>query len=346
MIARRAVINLDDDRPSWALPDWAATRIAAAFPSGWDVVDVRGGVSGSGDGEGVSEAAIDAIAGAEVYFGYGFPRTLFNAGTRPHDFLHWVHSGSAGVASALYPEFIERDITFTNSAGIHAPPVAETALAMILHFARGIDFATRAQKRVEWHKQPYEERIGAVREIAGSTLGIYGFGGIGRELACRASALGMHVIGTRRSDQPAPTGVEIIRGDNAFDTLLERSDYVVIAAPSTKETRGRFDSAALRRMKPDAVLINVSRGDILDEAALITALESGHLRGAALDVFAAEPLPADSRLWSLDNVLITPHVSATTTEYWRRQIDLITENIGRYLAGRPLRNVVDKAAGY
>jgi phosphoglycerate dehydrogenase-like enzyme len=346
MHARRAVINLRDDRPAWALPDWAADRIAAAFPADWDVVNVHAPISARGDGDGVSAEARAAVVGAEAYFGFGFPRALFDAATRPNDFLRWVHSGSAGVASALYPEFAASDVTFTNSAGIHAPPMAETVLAMILHFARGIDFAARAQQRAEWFKAPFEDRADAVREIAGGTLGIYGFGGIGRELAWRASALGMHVLATRRSDRPGPPGVEMLRGDGALDALLERSDYVVVAAPSTAETRSSIDERALRRMKKDAVLINVSRGDVIDDAALIAALQSNALRGAALDVFRQEPLPADSPYWSLDNVLITPHVSATTSQYWRREVDLIVENIERYLGGRPLRNAVDKNAGY
>ncbi len=346
MNPRRAVLNLRDDRPAWALPDWAAQRIASAFPDDWEVIDVRAPASGRGDGDGESREARDAVAGAEVYLGFGFPPAMFAAATRPNGFLRWVHSGSAGVASALYPQFVESDVQFTNSAGIHAPPMAETALAMILHFARGLDFAVRAQQRREWYKQPFEDRTDAVCEIAGSTLGIYGFGGVGRELAWRAAGLGMRVIATKRNDRMAPAGVEIFRGEQAMDELLERSDYLVVAAPSTTATRGTIDVAALQRMKRGAVLINVARGDIVDETALVHALESGHLRGAALDVFAVEPLPADSPLWSLDNVLITPHVSATTAQYWRREVDLIEENVERYLAGRPLRNAVDKNAGY
>jgi phosphoglycerate dehydrogenase-like enzyme len=346
IVGRRAVINLRDDRPAWALPDWAAQHIRDSFPAEWEVIEVGAGVSARGDGGGVSAEALDAVAGAEVYFGFGFPHALFEAATRPNQFLRWVHSGSAGVASALYPEFMASDITLTNSAGIHAPPIAETALAMILHFARGIDFATRSQARREWGKSPFEDRSDAVREIADSTLGIYGLGGIGRELAWRASALGMKVIATKRNDRTGPAGVDLLRGDHALDALLEQSDYLVVAAPSTRETRNSIDAAALSRMKRTAVLINVSRGDIIDEAALIAALRDNRIRGAGLDVFVTEPLPSTSEFYALENVLVTPHVSATTTEYWRREVHLIVENIERYLAGRPLRNAVDKQAGY
>jgi phosphoglycerate dehydrogenase-like enzyme len=345
-MTRRAVINLRDDRPAWALPDDIAEKYIAAFPSDWEVVDVGAGVSARGDGDGVSPEALRAVAGAEVYLGFGFPRPLFDAATRPHHFLRWVHSGSAGVASALYPEFVESDVVFTNSAGIHAPPMAETALAMVLHFARGFDFSTRSQQKAEWGKRPFEERADALREIGGTTLGIYGLGGVGRELSRRATALGMNVIATKRNDRTGPPGVEVLKGDDGFNELLARSDFLVVAAPSTAETRGSIGEAELARMKPDAVIINVSRGDIIDEDALVRALQHGRLRGAGLDVFTTEPLHTSSPLWSLDNVLITPHVSATTSQYWRRETDLIMENIERYLAGRPLRNVVDKAEGY
>ena len=339
-------MNLRDGRPAWALPDWATEAIKGAFPDGWDVVDVATPSSGGGDGGDISFEALDAIASAEVYFGYGFPHPLFQAAKQGTNQLQWVHSGTAGVASALYPEFVESQIIFTNSAGIHAPPMAESVLGMILHFARGLDFATRAQARSEWGKEPFEQRAGVVREIAGATLGIYGFGGVGRELAWRAAALGMKVIATKRNDRMVPPDVELLRGDDALSTLLERADYVVIAAPSTMETRGSIDAAALALMKTDAVLINIARGDVVDEDALVDALRNGRLRGAGLDVFDTEPLPSSSPLWSLDNVLITPHVSATTTRFWRRETDLIVENIERYLAGRPLRNAVDKEAGY
>ena len=328
------------------MPDWAAAAIKAAFPQEWEVIDVRAPVSARGDGDGVSPEALEAVAGAEAYFGFGFPRAMFDAATRPNEFLRWVHSGSAGVASALYPEFVRSEITLTNSAGIHAPPMAETVLAMILHFARGLDFATRAQQRAEWGKGPFEDRADAVREIADSTVGIYGLGGVGRELAWRASAIGMKVIATKRNDRTGPPGVELLRGADALGELMERSDYVVVAAPSTSQTRNSINAAAIARMKPASVLINVSRGDVVDESALIDALKANRIRGAGLDVFVTEPLPASSEFWKLDNVLVTPHISATTSEYWRRETHLIVENIERYLAGRPLRNAVDKVAGY
>jgi phosphoglycerate dehydrogenase-like enzyme len=184
-----------------------------------------------------------------------------------------------------------------------------------------------------------------------------GLGGIGREVAWRVRALGMNVVAVRRgrrAEELAGSGsgakeegaFEVLRGDGGLRALLSRSDYVVIAVPSTRETRGMIGAGELAAMRRDAVLINVARGDVVDEDALVEALRGGRLRGAALDVFREEPLPSGSPLWGLPNVLITPHVSGTTDRFWTRETELITENVARYLSGRALRNIVDKSAGY
>jgi phosphoglycerate dehydrogenase-like enzyme len=257
-----------------------------------------------------------------------------------------MHTGTAGVASLLYPELVQSNVVLTNSAAVHAPAMAETVLAMMLHFARGLDFAVRSQAAGRWDPEPFAQRPGAITEIDGTTLGIVGLGGIGLETARRARALGMNVTAVRRSGRPAPAGIDLLTGPDALHRLLTVSDYLLIAVPSTSATRsliGANEMAALRR---GAVLINVARGDVLDEDALAAALRSGALRGAALDVFRVEPLPPNSPLWTLPNVLITPHVSATTPRFWMREVDLIRDNIARYLAGRALRNVVDKQKGY
>jgi phosphoglycerate dehydrogenase-like enzyme len=344
--SRVAVLNMQDDRSTWALPDWAATEIAAALGPGWRLVHVREPVSGRGDGGGAGPEALQAVRGAEIIMALGLPRELLLAALGPPRALRWVHTGSAGVRSLLHPELVESDVVLTNSAGVHAPPMAEAVLGMVLHFARGFDFAVRSQARREWGKQPFECAAAAAREVQGATLGILGYGGIGREVAWRARALGMRVSALRRRAGQAADGVELLTGGNALPELLERSDYLVICAPSTAETRGLLGEAELARLRPGAVLINVARGEVVDEPALVAALRSGRLRGAGLDVFAREPLPPESELWSLDNVLITPHVSGTTDRFWRREVDLIVDNVARYLAGEPLRNVVDKQAGY
>lgn len=341
----RLVLNLDDVRPVWSMPEWAPREIRAALPAGWEVVELRGAADGRGDGGGPVPEALAAVRGAEVYMGFGFPEPLLAAAREGGDALRWVHSAAAGVGGSLYPAMRESEVILTNSAGIHAPPMAETVLGMILHFARGLDFAVAAQRERRWGKPAFEGADTPVREVAGTTLGLVGFGGIGREVARRARALGMEVLALRRSGAPAE-GVEVLTGEAGLEELLRRSDHVVLALPETRDTRGLMDAGRLAAMKEGAVLVNVARGGVLDEEALAGALRSGRLRGAALDVFRKEPLPSDSPLWEIPNVLITPHVSATSRGFWRREIDLVVENLRRYLAGERLRNEVDKLAGY
>lgn len=342
-VPRRAVIDLRDARPVWALPDWAREEIRAAFPPEWEVVVVDAHSDGRGDGGGPSPEALAAMPGAEVYMGYGIPPELFRAAG---DGLRWVHSGAAGVGGALYPEMRDSRVVLTNSAGMHAEPIADTVLAMALHFARGLDFAVRAQAERRWDKEPFEATDAPVRETEELTVGVLGLGGIGRAVARRFAALGARVLATRRGGGDAPEGVELVRGDDALGRLLEASDVLVVAVPDTPETRGMLGWAELERLPRGAVLVNVARGRVLDEDALVEALRGGRLRGAALDVFAREPLPAESPLWGLSNVLLTPHVSGTSHRFWRRETGLVVENVRRYLAGEPLLNTVDKHAGY
>ncbi|HEX6306800.1 MAG TPA: D-2-hydroxyacid dehydrogenase [Longimicrobiales bacterium] len=345
---RRAVFNMHDERPVWTPPSSFVERLRAALPSDWELIDVAAPVSGRGDGGGTSEEAVRAMAGAEIYFGLGLPRDLLLAGLAAPGRLRWIHTGAAGVRSLLHPELAASDIVLTNSAGIHAEPIAETVIGMALHFARGIDHAVRAQERAEWRAHIYESRDSGVRELSGATLGIVGYGGIGRAVARRARALGMRVAASRRRSPAAPHDgpAELITGPGALERLLEQSDFLVLAAPSTSETRGLIGAPELARMKKGAVLINVARGDLIDEPALLAALRNGRLRGAALDVFATEPLPPESPLWQQPNVLVAPHVSATSPRFWEREGELILDNVKRYLGGRELRNVVDPVAGY
>lgn len=342
---RRVVLNMRDDRPVWAPPADLADTLRAQLPTGWELVEVQAPVSGRGDGGGVSDEAMAAVRGAEVYLGLGLPRPLLQAALEPPARLRWVHTGAAGVASLLHPELEEHDVVLSNSAGIHAEPMAESVLAMTLHFTRGLDHAVHAQARHEWGAAAFEGSDSGVFEIAGATLGIIGFGGIGQAVARRARALGMNVLAVRRRSEEHPDAL-VLQGADGLRRVLEESDVVVLSLPSTPESRGLIGRAELARMKAGAVLINVARGDVVDEAALVDALRGGRLRGAGLDVFATEPLPADSPLWTLRNVLVTPHVSATSRGFWERQRALMVDNLRRYLAGQPLRNVVDVRAGY
>ncbi len=275
------------------------------------------------------------MRGAEVYVGFGVPRDLFLAATAgPDSRFRWAHSASAGVGGSLYPEMRDSDVVLTNSAGVYAPAIAETVIALLFHFARGLDFAVRAQAERRWDKAPFDDPASPVGELAGAALGIVGFGGIGREVARRAEALGMRVLAMRRT------------GGVPLEELLPQSNYLLLAVPETPATRGLIGERELALLPPGAVVVNVGRGSVVDEAALIEALRSGRLRGAGLDVFAREPLPPESPLWALPNVLVLPHVSGASPHFWRRQTELIRDNLGRYLAERPLRNVVDKSSGY
>ena len=311
------------------------SEIQSALPADWEAVVVGAPADGQGDGGGGSPEALAAVRGAEVYLGFGVPRDLMVAATTPPDRrLQWAHSASAGVGASLYPEMRASDVVLTNSAGVYAPAIAETVMAVLFFFARGLDFAARAQAERRWDKAPFDDPESPVGELGGATLGIVGLGGIGHEVARRAKALGMEVLALRHS------------GGTPLDELLPRSDYLLLSLPETPETRGMIGAAELAELPTGAVLVNVGRGSVLDEVALVEALRSGHLRGAGLDVFAREPLPEDSALWTTPGVLILPHISGASPHFWTRQLDLIRDNLHRYLAGRPLRNVVDKAAGY
>ena len=344
---RRLVVDLREARPIMRVTRETVDAIRAALPPAWEVVEVASAADGRGDGGGASAESVEAVRGAEVYLGWGLSPDVFRAATEgPDARLRWVHSGSAGVGGALFPEMRASDVVLTNSAGIYAEPMAETVLAMILHFARGIDLAVRAQAERRWVKADFSGLDAPVRELGEMTVGILGLGGIGRAVARRCVALGMRVRAVRRTGTDAPEGVELLRGDDAVDDLLVSSDVLVVAAPLTGETRALVGAREIAMLPRGAVVVNVARGGIVDEEALAAALADGRLRGAGLDVFAGEPLAPSSALWGLPNVLVTPHVAGTSHLFWRRQTRLILENIGRYLRGEPLLNTVDKTAGY
>lgn len=341
------VIDLMDRRPIWALPGRSRAAILAAVPADWSVRFMETPADGSGDGvQRAPPELLAAVAGARVYMGYGIPPEVLTSSPR----LEWVHSGAAGVGSSLGPEMLERDVLFTNSAGIHAAPMSETVLAMMLHFARGLDVAVRAQREGRWSAPEYWAAAAPVTELGGSTVGIVGFGGVGREVARKVAALGGRVVAARRrggvGDAVAVRGAEVAAGPAALDRVIAEADYLVLAVPETPLTHGLMTRQRLFAMKPGSVLINVARGRLVDETALLDALDSGPLRGAGLDVFHTEPLPPGHPLYAHPKVLMTPHVSATTRRFWDRETDLITDNIARFVRGEPLRNLVDKAAGY
>ncbi|HSG81789.1 MAG TPA: D-2-hydroxyacid dehydrogenase [Gemmatimonadota bacterium] len=304
---------------------------------------VREEADGSGDGAPRQTAALlEALRDAEVYVGFGIPREVFTQG----DKIRWVHSGAAGVGGSLFREMQESEVIFTNSAGTHGVPMAEHAIAMMFYLARALDYAEAGRRRRRWNRDPIACSPSPVRELTDSVVAVIGYGGIGRQVGRRAAGLGMRVWAVKRNPEGDYPEVERLFGPADLHEALAGSDYVVLTVPHTRETDGLIGAAELAAMKPEAVLVNVARGSIVDEEVLIVALTSGSIRGAGLDVFGEEPLPAASRLWELDNVCLTPHVGGVSPRFWERETELIIENTRRYLAGEPLLNVVDKQAGY
>jgi phosphoglycerate dehydrogenase-like enzyme len=274
-------------------------------------------------------------AEAEVVLAGHWSEELWKGAPR----LRWVQSWGAGIERFLTPDFVASPVLLTNAQGLYATPIAEHVLAFLLHFSRGFDHLLRHQLAHRWQHAE-------VRELKGSTLGIVGLGGIGSEVARLARGFGMRVIAIRRRpDRPSPW-VEEVRGSDALPWLLGESDFVALCAALTSQTRHLIGETELRQMKPSACLVNIGRGGLIDEEALVAALREGKIAGAGLDVFTEEPLPADSPLWDQPGVLITPHTSGSSPRSRERLIDLFCENLRRYLAGEQLLNLVDKGAGY
>jgi phosphoglycerate dehydrogenase-like enzyme len=333
-----------DRYPAWRIPDALVSQLKTDGGDGWEVEAIPVPADASGDGpDRAPEPVLDAIAAAHVYFGYGITRELLEAA----ECLQWFHSGAAGVGGSLKAGMRERGVEMTNSAGVYADPLAEWAIGAMLHFARGFDIAMRAMRKKEW---PYEELAGGnspLRELAGSTVAIIGYGGIGRATGMRAKALGMRVIAVRaRPGRTLLPEVDRELGPEGLHEALAEADHVVLALPETDSTRLLIGAPELAAMRPGTVLLNLSRGGIVDEAALSEALGNGGLRGAALDVFRTEPLPPDSPLREHGNVLFTPHAGSISPRYWDRQGALMRRNFANWRAGEPLVNQVDKERGY
>jgi phosphoglycerate dehydrogenase-like enzyme len=278
-----------------------------------------------------------------------FDRLLARA---PH--LTWVHSATSGVERALTPAALARDVLVTNARGVFSRPIAEHVLLMILAVSRHLPELLELQRERTW--QPLEGR--ELREL---TIGIVGYGSLGQSVASLASAFGARVIALRRrpsgaAEAPASVDdddgfpfkprVDRVVGPDRLHELLRESDVVVLAAPLTAETEGMIDEAAVGAMKKDAWLINVARGRLVDDTALVRALRDNRIGGAALDTFRDEPLPMGSPYWELQNVILTPHTAWSSARVLDRSIDLSCANLVRFARGEPLRNVVDPAAGY
>lgn len=280
------------------------------------------------------EEAKREIADADIIYGL-CPRDVFLHAKR----LKWFQSQSAGLDAVLFPELIESDVIVTNAAGLYASHAAEHAFALLFGLTRGIHrFAENRLSRT-WKGQ-------RLVEIAGWTLGIIGMGGFGVEMAKRGRGLGLRVMAVDAYRKEKPDCVDELWGMERLNDLLSTADIVMVACPLTAETRHLLNAENLSRMKPTAYLINVARGGIIDEKALIQVLQERRIAGAGLDVFEVEPLPADSPLWGLDNVILTPHVAGSSQHRPRRTVEFFCDNLRRYFAGEPLRNVVNKQKGF
>ncbi len=260
--------------------------------------------------------------------------------------LKWIHSTAAGVAQLMYPELRESGILVTNPRGVFSVPMAEHTLGLMIAMARNFPDSVRFQDLAKWGQQQLWDLPQQLCELSGKTLLIVGFGSIGQELAKRARAFDMRVWGVTRSGKGEANLVEKIVAASELHAVLPEADYVVIAAPETAETKKLIGETEIARMKRGARLINVGRGSLLDEGALIPALASGHLAGASLDVAGVEPLPENSPLWKAANLFITPHTSAVSDRLWQRETELLVRLLELWFSGQPMKNMVDLSRGY
>jgi len=279
---------------------------------------------------------------ADIFIGYSLRAEQLKEGKK----LKWIHSTAAGVAQLMYPELRDSGILVTNPRGIFSVPMGEHTMGLLLALARNFPDSVRQQDRSRWSQQELWDRPQHLTELNGQLLLIVGYGSIGREVAKRAKAFDMRVWGVTRSGAGDGRRVEKIVAAGELNDVLPEVDYVLIAAPETAETHHLIGAEQIGKMKRGARLINVARGSLLDETALIRALESGALGGAALDVAATEPLAAESPLWKAPNLMITPHTSAVSDRLWERETALLMELLERWFDGREMFNRVDFARGY
>ncbi|MDE0178353.1 MAG: D-2-hydroxyacid dehydrogenase [Gammaproteobacteria bacterium] len=284
------------------------------------------------------QTAIAEIVDADIVLGL-VPRPMYLAAKK----LRWVHAIASGVDSFLYDEFRCSDVTLTSEKGLVGEHLADHAFGLLLMLTRQLATALRLGPDA-WNHRP-AMRADEI-ELTGATMGIYGFGGTGRAVARRAVAFGMRCIALDRDPVPVSPEVDAILGADAFDDLLASSDVVAICCPLTSATRGKFDARAFAAMKSTAILVNVTRGEVMVEDDLVHALESGAIRGAALDVAPTEPLSAESRLWDLPQVVMTPHTAGASQFRAQRNLDRFVRNLERLRGGEALEGEIDKALGY
>ena len=324
------LVAIYSDVASWNIPDGHVARLRQTFPH-HTFVHAR-----------TEAEVLPLMTDVEAAFASELRAMHFEAGPR----LRWVHSPAAGVGGMLLPRVIASPMVITNSRAMSSDTIAEHVLALALALFRRLPFLLRSQAERRW-VQNETMAPPPLRLIRDAHVLVIGMGGIGTASARLFAKLGAQVTGIRRaSDRPRPKGVSAIEPPERLHDLLPTADIVLLAAPQTMSTRGLIGKRELQLMRRDAVLINVSRGKLVDEAALAEALTQGTIAGAGLDVFDHEPLDAASPLWALPNAIITPHVAGWRPDHWDAATTLFANNLRRFDSGLPLVNVVDKLTGY
>ncbi len=326
----KLVIVLQHRFELWQAPEWFAERLRRDFPQ-LDVVHLSS-----------YERANNEIADADIAISWSLRGEQIKAAKK----LRWIHSTATAVHALMSPELQASNIVVTNARDVHGPVVAEHALALAFALAKRLPQAARYQQQKHWAQQDIWSDSPRPRELSGATMTIVGLGGIGRPLAKLAQAVGMRVVGVREHPEQPVEAVDIMYGFDQLDQALSATDFVVLAVPVTPRTHHLMNAERLARLRSEAYLINVGRGVLIDEPALIEALRVKSFAGAALDVTTEEPLPRDSPLWGMENVLITPHIAGLTRQMWERHYSHFAENLRRFLRGEPLASVVDKQRGY
>jgi phosphoglycerate dehydrogenase-like enzyme len=274
------------------------------------------------------------LADAEVFYGYHLPEVFAGAKN-----LRWIQTSAAGLDKILIPELVARGLIITNASGIHAAAVAECAWALTLSIGRCLHIFGRQQQQHVW-------KWGPLYDMFGGTAGIIGLGGIAKQFARVAHAFDMRVVAVDPHVRQKPDTVSELWPMDRLDHLLGQSDVILVSCPYTPETRYLINRERLSRVKQNAILVNIARGGIIDEVALVEALRSGRLAGAGLDVTEVEPLPLESPLWDAPNLVISPHCGGISSHRMRKLIEFFCDNLRRYVAGQPLRNVVDQKKGF
>lgn len=286
-----------------------------------------------------ADTLADAVDGADALLLWDFFSPAVESAWPRCGSLKWIHIAAAGVDSLMFDELVESDVVVTNSRGVFDRPIAEFVLAQILAFAKDSERSRALQQSKVWQHRETERIDGAHAMIVGT-------GAIGRAIANLLTAVGMSISGVGRTAREGDRDFGTVHASADLTSEVARADYLVLVAPLTDQTRGMIDDSVLAAMKPGSRVVNVGRGELLDTEALLTHLATGHIAGAALDVFETEPLSADHPLWTAKNVILTPHMSGDASGWKQRLAEVFADNAGRYFRGEPLLNVVDKKLGF